>query len=1059
MTDDTFHPADPAMLDLFRIEAGNQAAVLESGLSSLEEGPVRPEQLEPLGKAAGSIKGVAALVGLDSAAALAQSLEKVFQAGRTGFDSAGIGACRQAVDLFTRVSRANPEDIPGFLSETASEMNTLLETLESIAEAGPEPEILPEASEPKPPAGTQKEPAPLPVDPSMLDMFRMETEIHVATLLSGLSTLESGEPGRTEDLIRAAHSLRGAARIVGLAGAASLAQAMESLFEAHAIGKAGIDRAGLDICRRAVDLFQSLSVLEPEKIPDFLAEQEGPLAGIQADLAAMAQTEKKTSPLPPKKPAPSHLADASMLDLFQIEAASHSAALESGLLNLEGKTGDASKIEPLMRAAHSIKGAARIVGLDPAVSLAHVMEDLFVAGQRGELVIDSVVVDVCLKAVDFLKNLSEMPPDDIPGYLSEYVKEIGEIERELDALLKGEAGAGDRIPETIPPAPRVPGPAPRETPAETTDDRAAPAPPGQKESAILVSADRLSRLMGLAGECLVQGRSLEHFSRNLGDLKRSLQRVSDGLNSLSEFVDEADAEPEIVSKLGTVRERTSDCWDTLIDHLDSFESFWLGWENLVERLFNEAVATRMRPFRDGTKGFPRLVRDAARKLNKKIKLVIEGDNTRVDRDILAKLEAPLNHIIRNACDHGIATPRERLSAGKPEEGVIRIEAGHRAGLLLVSVSDDGQGINPESIREKVIEKGLATAGVAAGMSTAELMEFLFVPGFSTARSVTEISGRGVGLDVVQNMVQEVGGAVRVKSEPGLGTSFFLQLPLTRSVIRTLIVEIKGEPYAVPLTRIDRVLAISLDEVESVEDRMYYHYEGHNIGLMPARQPFGLPLDPGGGEELQLVIVSDRLSRYGLVVDRLLGERDLVVRPLDPILEKVPNISAGSILENGDPVLIVDVDDLVRSIDNILGRTRPARIGDVDTPAETVRAKQILVVDDSITVREVERKLLENYGYDVDVAVDGMDGWNAVRTRKYDLLISDVDMPRMNGLELVESVKQDTKLRDLPVIIVSYKDREEDRLRGLQVGADYYLTKGSFYDETFIQAVVDLIGEP
>jgi two-component system, chemotaxis family, sensor histidine kinase and response regulator WspE len=325
--------------------------------------------------------------------------------------------------------------------------------------------------------------------------------------------------------------------------------------------------------------------------------------------------------------------------------------------------------------------------------------------------------------------------------------------------------------------------------------------------------------------------------------------------------------------------------------------------------------------------------------------------------------------------------------------------------------------------------------------------------------VTEISGRGVGLDVVQDMVKSVGGVVRVASRAGKGTRFTLQLPITMSVIRALLVRIAGEPYAFPLNRIDRIVRVPRDEVRRLEGRPHFLLDDQLVGLVDAVQVLELPESGGAEDPMPVVVVSDRNHRFGMVVDAFLGERDLDVRPLDPRLGKPPDINSASVLDDGWPVLIVDVEDLVRSIDNLLGNRR---LKSSAGPSAATRArkpvKRVLVVDDSITVRELERQLLEGRGYAVDVAVDGVDGWNAVRAGDYHLVISDVDMPRMDGIGLVRSIKQDPRLKSTPVVIVSYKDREEDRMRGLDAGADGYLTKSSFHDQTFLDAVADLIGE-
>jgi two-component system sensor histidine kinase and response regulator WspE len=464
----------------------------------------------------------------------------------------------------------------------------------------------------------------------------------------------------------------------------------------------------------------------------------------------------------------------------------------------------------------------------------------------------------------------------------------------------------------------------------------------------------------------------------------------------------------------------------------------------------------MRPFRDGSTGFPRLVRDMARRLEKPVRLELLGQETPVDRDILEKLEAPLTHLLRNAVDHGIELPAQRQAAGKPETGLVRVEASHRAGTLVITVGDDGKGIDLQRLRAKVVEGGLTTADLAKGMTEAELLEFLFLPGFSTAGAVSEYSGRGVGLDVVQTTVRKVGGSVRISTRAGKGTQFHLHLPITLSVLRAVLVDIAGAPYAFPHNRIDRLLRVPLAVVRSLEHRQFITVDGENIGLVLAAQLLDLPTAASAGDELSVVLLGDQLGKYGLIVEAFRGEQDLVVRPLDARLGRVPNISAAAILDDGSPVLIADVEDLIRSMDQFIqGNT--LRRSSREQKAVAPR-KRVLVVEDSITVRELERQLLRNQGYDVSVAVDGKEGWNMVQTNAFDLVVSDVDMPRMTGLELVQAMRNEPGLREVPVLLVSYKERDEDRLRGLEVGANSYLTKSSFHDNTFLQAVADLIGE-
>ena len=576
---------------------------------------------------------------------------------------------------------------------------------------------------------------------------------------------------------------------------------------------------------------------------------------------------------------------------------------------------------------------------------------------------------------------------------------------------------------------------------------------------VRVTAENLNRIMGLAGESLVEANWLQPFADSFTALKSRQLELARLLETVHTTLANTLINSESQQVLDTARRKAQECREMLTDRLGELELYARRTTNLSDRLYREVIASHMRPFVDGVQSFPRMVRDLARGLNKQVKLEIVGQSTPVDRDILKKLEAPLTHMIRNAIDHGVEPPQERVAAGKPIEGTVRLESFHRGGMLAITISDDGRGIDIDRIRQKIIDRNLGSPKTAAQLSDAEIIEFLFLPGFSTAEQVTEISGRGVGLDIVKSMVQEVGGTIRATSQFRKGTNFHFQLPLTLSVVRTLIVEISGEPYAFPLARVDQIVKLDKSDIYVVEGRQYFTKDGQNIGLIAASHVLDLPEALSSDDAICVVVISDQSNVYGLVIDKFLGERDLVVRPLDPRLGKVRDISASALMDNGLPVLIMDVSDLVQSIDNLLnsGQMRPVDLNKAKKAKGNAR-QRILVVDDSITVREMTRKLLQNRGYDVDVAVNGMDAWIAIRSNHYDLVLSDVDMPRMNGIELVKQIKAHPRFHLLPVIIVSYRDAEDDRIQGMEAGADYYITKSSFHDDTLVNAIVDLIGQ-
>jgi len=733
------------------------------------------------------------------------------------------------------------------------------------------------------------------------------------------------------------------------------------------------------------------------------------------------------------------LSQLSMRDLFRIDAESQTLALNAGLLALEQEPRRANHLEACMRAAHSLKGAASIVAIHPGVTVAHAMEDLFVAAQTGDVVLGQSQIDLLLQGVDLLKAIATSP--DLESGSQDAAWQA-EADRLAAALGQSGAAAGG-------PQPSAPLPAAIE---------AHQPEPEPLNRALRVSADNLNRLLDLAGESLVESRRLRPFGQALVRLKRLQRDTAAAIDALHAALPTELLDERARLALESAQQHMLECRKHLSEQLGELEASDHQATTVAHRLYDQALMVRMRPFADGVTSFPRMVRDLARSLGKQARLEIVGDRTQVDRDILEKLDAPLGHLLRNALDHGVEMPDERIAAGKPPESTIRLEAFHSAGTLQITVSDDGRGIDPERIRQAVIGRGLANSEVAARLSDAELLDFLFLPGFTMKENVTEISGRGVGLDVVQDMIRQVRGLVRVTPQPGGGTRFKLELPLTLSVVRALLVEIGGEPYAFPFAHIVRATKLPKDQVQLLEGRQHFSLDGQQIGLVTAHQVLGCGEPDHGGEELSVVLLGSPNNLYGLVVDRFLGARELVVQRLDPRLGKIKDISAAALMEDGTPLLIVDVEDMIRSMEKLTSADRLANISHKAGGDGAVKRKRILVVDDSFTVRELQRKLLDHHGYEVDVAVDGMDGWNALRSGNFDLVVSDIDMPRMDGIELVTRIRQDARLASLPVMVLSYKDREEDRRRGLEAGADYYLTKGSFQSDALLSGVVDLIGE-
>ena len=756
---------------------------------------------------------------------------------------------------------------------------------------------------------------------------------------------------------------------------------------------------------------------------------------------------------------PEQMRDASLLELFSLEAEAQTLVLSAGLLALERDPTQADHLESCMRAAHSLKGAARIVGVDAGVSVAHVMEDCLVSAQEGRLYLRPEHIDALLQGTDLLMRIAT--PDNNP--------EPAEIEAYgvLMALLLDPMAAP--APVTAPvapvmaelqleaPAPKAEAPIPVAEPQPAEPPRKAKRTTENGERVLRVTAERLNSLLDLSSKSLVETLRLKPHLATMQRLKRMQNNGLRALENLNVHLKEHALSLEAQEALEVARRLLAESQQLLAEKNAELDEFAWQASQRAQVLYDTALACRMRPFADVLTGQERMVRDLGRSLGKQVRLEIEGEKTQVDRDVLEKLEAPLTHLLRNAVDHGIESPEQRLLAGKPAEGLIRLRASHQAGLLVLELSDDGNGVDLEKVRRSIIERQLSPAETAAQLSEEELLTFLFLPGFSLRDTVTEVSGRGVGLDAVQHMVRQVRGAVVLEQVAGEGSRFHLEVPLTLSVVRSLVVEVGDEAYAFPLAHIERMCDLEPADIVQVEGRQHFWHEGRHVGLVAASQLLQRPAGQNSQQTLKVVVIREREAIYGVAVERFIGERTLVVLPLDERLGKVQDISAGALLDDGSVVLIVDVEDMLRSVDKLLNTGRLERIARQGNQAVEAARKRILVVDDSLTVRELQRKLLLNRGYDVAVAVDGMDGWNALRSEDFDLLITDIDMPRMDGIELVSLLRRDNRLQSLPVMVVSYKDREEDRRRGLDAGADYYLAKASFHDDALLDAVVELIG--
>jgi len=464
--------------------------------------------------------------------------------------------------------------------------------------------------------------------------------------------------------------------------------------------------------------------------------------------------------------------------------------------------------------------------------------------------------------------------------------------------------------------------------------------------------------------------------------------------------------------------------------------------------------------------FPRMVRDMTRELSKEVKLTIEGGETEVDKQVLEQLRSPLTHMVRNCVDHGMELPDAREAAGKPREGKVVLRAFQRAADLVLEVVDDGAGIDVGRVKSKAIEKGLITAENADGMSEREALWLIFRSGFSTKQEVTDLSGRGVGMDVVREHIERLHGMIDVESTLGEGSKFTLSVPLSVATTRCLLVKAGEQTFGIPITNVERIVRLSAEDIGHTEGHEAIRIDERPMALLRLGDVLGVPTEPFEAANQPAIILGSADRRAAFLVDGLLGAQEIATKTLPKPLIRVRHIAAATIVGTGEVVPILNVLDLLRANGKAAGRrsrvAAPApESSDLRPPTSAKQAKpadkqSILVVDDSVTIRTFEKALLEAAGYDVTAASDGLEAWQLVQKQAPDLIVSDVEMPNMTGFELTEKVRGDQRLKGMPLILVTTLSSDEDRKRGIDAGADAYVIKGSSEQDHLLETVRRLI---
>ncbi|MFH1771192.1 MAG: hybrid sensor histidine kinase/response regulator [Candidatus Omnitrophota bacterium] len=771
------------------------------------------------------------------------------------------------------------------------------------------------------------------------------------------------------------------------------------------------------------------------------------------------------------------------IPIFKAETEEHIFKLEQGLVELEKNPKDTNLIIELNRQAHTLKGSARVLGFYEIQEIAHRIEEIFDRISRGEFLSDSVMISVILKGIDAVKDI-----------LAKIVSEerldvdVSDICRELDNCIPHTVSGRDR--EQGMKAKRTPGYKEAET--EYADEESITEDNKGKEKVsqeyqqdtkgnkqavdssarsigldavdeyVRIPVARVNKLLNLAGEMVIHKMKTSQKiakAKRLTLLAKDVQKKTSELRdivrrSVLENSDEAlKMFGQCESGLRKLREETQELYDKI-----SMESFHL--DPVIDELQSRMKEMRMLSCSTVFERFPRMIRDIAIEEKKEVRLKISGGETELDKKVLEGIKDPLMHILRNCVDHGIEDSQKRKSLGKPEYGTISLCAFHKGGNVVIVAEDDGAGIDVEEVRRTALKKRFVGGEDVRGMSDKEILNLVFLNGYSTSPIITDVSGRGIGLDIVRRQIEALKGQVFFESEKDKGTRFTLVLPLTVAIIQVLLVKVKGVIFAVPIAYIEENLKISKQDISTIEGKMAMELRGRIIPVVPLSEVLRIEQaklsknlkykeDSQDSGELFMFIANSLDKRVGFLVDEIAGEDEVFIKSLGEHLGKITNVSGATIRPTGEVVVVLDVIDLISQS----RLSHPAVSKRKFLSSEPRKLKKILVVEDALSARELEKKMLEGQGYSVDTAVDGLDGLDKIAQTKYDLIVADIKMPRMDGFELCRTLKSNDEYRNIPVIIVTSLDKEEDKRCGIEAGAAAYIVKTAF-DQTNLFDVVE-----
>ena len=761
--------------------------------------------------------------------------------------------------------------------------------------------------------------------------------------------------------------------------------------------------------------------------------------------------------------------DEELRNLYKVASADHIEKIEAGLLHLEKNPLDGAKLEQLLRETHSLKGDSRMLGVKDAETLTHQMEDILGGVNRGERVLTPPVFECLYQGLDAIRKIATEAVTGQPAGVSVFhvlAQLMGadgsEASAEIQEMVAQVQVANSA--QAIGEQPVVGNDSGHNEPILAATEALAQVSDYQIDT-IRVESQKLDKLLTQASELVV---TKGHIGDRLAEIEQILALWEEW--NREAFVsrltfDELErrwqtTELQPLQNFYNLVETRLEQLGVLLNRLrsTSFEDS-AKLDTVTNELESGIHALRLLPFSTIFNLFPRTVRDLAKQQGKEVNLLIEGGDTSVDKRILEEMKDPLLHLLRNAIDHGIETPQERLSLGKPAVATIRLRGYQVGSTVSIEVIDDGRGLDVEAIKQAAMSRGVRSSQELAQMSTAEIQTLIFAPGFSTRTAVTEISGRGVGLDVVRANVERLKGSIQVEFTQGLGCLFRIMLNSSLATTDALIVQVEPNSYAIPVGFVESMQLVSPQEIFASQGSQTLPFQGESVSVAWLADLLGLPVKAptstkalhAASKSIPCIVLRIGSERLAVLVDTILEQQDIVLKPLSQLLKRVRNISGATILGTGEVCMVLNPTDLFKSAKKAIVSVTVKEL----TEQAQIKRK-ILLVEDSIPIRTQMKRILESAGYEVTAAVDGQDGFNKLRAGSFDAVVSDVQMPNLDGLELTSKIRQFEAYIDLPVILVTTLASEEDKRHGTQAGANAYITKGDFEQGVLLDTLRRLI---